>query len=83
MPLFGVLFVIQVVIRNKQRNQDMEIAKYIFIIVASITLFGLIGGLSPDITVTEMALKAVIVGLVFATGIVLKEAKTVIFSKIS
>ncbi|GAB5409909.1 MAG: hypothetical protein BalsKO_22740 [Balneolaceae bacterium] len=61
----------------------MEIAKYIFIIVASITLFGLFGGLSPDITVPEMALKAVFVGLVFAGGLVLKEAKTALFSKIS
>ncbi len=61
----------------------MEIAKYIFIIVANITLFGLVGGLAPDITVAEMAVKAVFVGLIFATGLVLKEAKTVLLSKIS
>lgn len=61
----------------------MEIAKYIFIIVASITLFGIFGGLAPDISLSEMALKAVFVGLVFASGLMLKEAKTVILSRIS
>lgn len=60
----------------------MEIAKYIFIIVASITLFGIVGGLEPDITIAEMAIKAIFVGLIFATGLALKEAKTVILSKI-
>ncbi len=60
----------------------MEIAKYIFIIVASVTLFGILGGLEQNITIGEMALKAVFVGLIFASGIVLKEAKTLILSKI-
>lgn len=61
----------------------MEIAKYIFIIVASVTLFGIIGGLAPDITMAEMAVKAVFVGLIFATGLVLREAKTMLLEKIS
>jgi len=60
----------------------MEIAKYIFIIVASVTLFGIFGGLEQNITLGEMALKAVFVGLIFATGLVLKEAKTLILAKI-
>lgn len=60
----------------------MEIAKYIFIIVASVTLFGILGGLEQNITLGEMALKAVFVGLIFATGLVLKEAKTLILAKI-
>ena len=61
----------------------MEIAKYIFIIVASITLFGIFGGLAPDISIAEMAVKAVFVGLVFATVLVLREAKTMLLQKIS
>ncbi|MBO6522347.1 MAG: hypothetical protein JJ971_00850 [Balneolaceae bacterium] len=61
----------------------MEIAKYIFIIVASVTLFGILGGLSPDITLPEMAVKAVFVGLIFATGLVLREVKTLLLEKIS
>lgn len=61
----------------------MEIAKYVFIIVASVTLFGIFGGLAPDITLAEMAIKAIFVGLVFAGFLVLREAKTVILSKIS
>ncbi len=65
------------------RYYIMEIAKYIFIIVASITLFGILGGLSPDITMAEMAVKAVFVGLIFATGLVLREAKTMLLKKIS
>lgn len=61
----------------------MEIAKYIIILVASITLFGILGGLAPDITIAEMAVKAIFVGLIFATGLVLREAKTLLFEKIS
>ncbi len=61
----------------------MDIAKYIFIIVASVTLFGILGGLEQNITIAEMGIKAVFVGLIFATGLVLKETKTVLLSKIS
>lgn len=61
----------------------MEIAKYIFFIVASITLFGIIGGFAPDITLSEVALKAVFVGLIFSAVSLLKEAKTAIFHRIS
>ena len=61
----------------------MELFKYVFIIVASVTLFGLFGGLEPNITVGEMFIKAVFTGLVFATVLVLKEVKTVLLEKIS
>ena len=61
----------------------MDFAKYIFAIVGSITLFGLIGGLEPNITLVEMILKAVFVGLIFATGLVVKEVIHSYFSKIN
>lgn len=60
----------------------MDFAKYIFIIVASITIFGVLGGLDPTNSVAEMATKAVLTGLIFATGFVLREAKTLLLSKI-
>ena len=61
----------------------MELFKYVFIIIASVTLFGLFGGLEPNISVMEMFIKAVFVGLVFATVLVLKEVKTTLLEKIS
>lgn len=61
----------------------MELFKYVFFIIAGITLFNLFGGLEPGIGFGEMALKAVFVGLIFATGLVLKEAKEAFLNKIS
>lgn len=75
--------VLQVVIRKNQWNHTMEIAKYIFIIVASITLFGIVGGFEPNITIAEMGLKSVFVGLIFTSALVLREVKTAVFAKIS
>ena len=60
----------------------MEIAKYIFITVASITLFGIFGGLNPYNSIAEIAVRAVMVGLVFAGFAVLKEAKEFVVAKI-
>jgi hypothetical protein len=60
----------------------MEIAKYIFLVVASITLFGLIGGLSVENTIPEMLFKAVVVGLILGSAYALKEAKNLLLSKI-
>ena len=60
----------------------MEFAKYIFIIVASITIFGIFIGLDPNISVAEMTFKAVITGLIFASVIALREAKNLLLSKI-
>ncbi|MCG8373634.1 MAG: hypothetical protein MI700_08885 [Balneolales bacterium] len=61
----------------------MGIAKYIFYVVASITLFGIIGGLDPSNSVAEMGIKAVVVGLVFATTSILIQAKDLLIYKIS
>lgn len=60
----------------------MEFSKYIFITVAAVTLFGIVGGLEPNITVGMMAIKALIVGSIFAAVLILKEAKTMILQKI-
>lgn len=61
----------------------MEIAKYTFFIVASITLFGIFGGFAPDITLPEVTLKAVFVGLIFSGVTILNEVKTALFQRIS
>ncbi len=61
----------------------MGIAKYIFYVVTSITLFGIIGGLDPSNSVAEMGIKAVVVGLVFATTSILIQAKDLLIYKIS
>lgn len=60
----------------------MEIAKPIFYIVASLTIFGIIGGLDPTNTYAEMAIKAVVVGLIFAGFAALKEVKNMILARI-
>ena len=60
----------------------MEIAKYIFIVVASITLFGIFGGLNPDNTIAEMGVRAIMVGLLFASVAVIREAKDFVVAKI-
>jgi small-conductance mechanosensitive channel len=60
----------------------MDFAKYVFIIVASITVFGILGGLDPTNSIAEMAFKALVTGLIFATGLVLREVKTLLLSKI-
>ena len=60
----------------------MEIAKTIFIIVASITLFGIFGGLNPDNSIAEVAVRAIMVGLVFTGIAVLREAKDYVVARI-
>jgi hypothetical protein len=60
----------------------MEIAKYIFIIVASVTLFGIFGGLNPDNSIAEMAVRAIMVGLVFAGIEVFKQVKDEMLARI-
>ena len=60
----------------------MEIAKPIFYIVASITLFGIIGGLDPTNSIVEMGIRAVIVGLIFASFAVLREVKDLVLARI-
>lgn len=60
----------------------MEIAKYIFMVVASITLFGIFGGLNPDNTIAEMGVRAIMVGLIFAGAAVVRETKDFIVAKI-
>lgn len=60
----------------------MEIAKYIFFLVASITLFGVFGGLDPTNSIMEMAVRAVLVGLVFSGFALLKEAKEFVIQHI-
>ncbi len=61
----------------------MEFSKYIITIVLAITLFGILGGFETGITLGEMTLRAVFTGLIIATLLVLKEAKTALFNKIS
>ncbi len=61
----------------------MEFSKYIITIVLAITLFGILGGFESDITLGEMSLRALFTGLIFAALLVLKEAKTALFNKIS
>jgi small-conductance mechanosensitive channel len=63
-------------------NIIMEIAKPIFIIVASITLFGILGGLDPSNTIFEMGLTAVVVGLIFAGLAVLREVKDQVLARL-
>ncbi len=60
----------------------MEIAKPIFYIVASITIFGIIGGLDPTNSIAEMGIKALMVGLIFAGFAVLKEVKDQVLARI-
>lgn len=60
----------------------MEIAKPIFYIVASITLFGILGGLDPTNSVVEMGITAIVVGLIFGGIAVLKEVKNQLVEKI-
>ncbi len=60
----------------------MEIAKPIFYIVATITLFGIFGGLDPSNTVAEMGVRALMVGLVFGSVAVLKEVKEQVLARI-
>lgn len=60
----------------------MDFAKYIFLLVASLTVFGILGGFDPANTVAELLIKSVLTGLVFATVMVLNEVKTQIFAKI-
>ncbi|NER84715.1 MAG: hypothetical protein F6K42_35405 [Leptolyngbya sp. SIO1D8] len=60
----------------------MEIAKYIFFIVASITLFGILGGLDPSNSIADMGIRAVMVGLIFAGVAVLKEVKNMVLARI-
>ncbi|NET34095.1 MAG: hypothetical protein F6K19_19075 [Cyanothece sp. SIO1E1] len=60
----------------------MEIAKYIFFIVASITLFGILGGLDPSNSIAEIGVRAVMVGLIFAGVAVLKEVKNMVLARI-
>jgi len=60
----------------------MEIAKYIFFIVASVTLFGILGGLDPSNSIAEMGIRAVMVGLIFAGVAVLKEVKNMVLARI-
>ncbi|HCD53317.1 MAG TPA: hypothetical protein DEQ34_12780 [Balneolaceae bacterium] len=60
----------------------MEIAKYIFIIVASVTLFGIIGGMDPANSVVMIGAKAMLTGAIVGTFLMLKEYKGVILSKI-
>lgn len=61
----------------------MEFSKYIFITVAALTLFGIVGGFEPNITVGAMTIKALIVGSIFTGFFILREAKTMILQKIS
>lgn len=61
----------------------MEISKYIFVIVASITLFGVFGGFTPNISIVEIAFKALAVGLVFVSVIGLKQATETVLHKIA
>lgn len=60
----------------------MEIAKPIFYVVASITLFGILGGLDPTNSIAEMGIRAVIVGLVFGGFAVVREFKDQVLSRI-
>ncbi|RNC84738.1 MAG: hypothetical protein ED557_07100 [Balneola sp.] len=61
----------------------MEFSKYIITIVLAITLFGILGGFESGISMAEMTIRAVLTGLIFAALLVLKEAKTALFNKIS
>jgi len=60
----------------------MNFAKYIFILVASLIVFGLFGGFDPSNTVGELFIKSVMTGLIFASVLVLNEVKTQVFAKI-
>jgi hypothetical protein len=60
----------------------MEIAKPIFYIVGSITLFGILGGLDPSNTIAEMAVRAVMVGVIIAGISVAKDVKNTLLEKI-
>jgi hypothetical protein len=60
----------------------MEIARPIFIIVASVTLFGMLGGLDPTNTIFEIGITAVVVGLIFAGVKVLGEVKNQLFARL-
>lgn len=60
----------------------MNFAKYVFILIASLIVFGLFGGFDPSNTVGELFIKSVVTGLVFASVLVLNEVKTQIFTRI-
>ncbi|MBO6794775.1 MAG: hypothetical protein JJ895_12760 [Balneolaceae bacterium] len=60
----------------------MEIAKPIFIIVASLTLFGIFGGFDPANTMLETGLTAIVVGLIFMGITILKEVKDQLLARL-
>ncbi len=60
----------------------MEIAKPIFIIVASLTLFGILGGFDPSNTMLEIGFTAFVVGLIFMGITILKEAKDQLLARL-
>ena len=60
----------------------MEIARPIFYIVGSITLFGILGGLDPTNTVAEMGIRAAMVGVIVGGISVAKDVKDNLLARI-